>query len=446
VPVDQGKEWNVGFSVFDAEGLSPENAYLAFSLPLLLADEVSGLETHTYSADEGDLARRAIVSREIMTADQGITKIRKERDGLLFGTAPPTPSALQAVDARLAAVQARRDFLLNLDAELVDVKTEKPVKLKEGSGVGKLLDPHLVPAAVFCARQGLDLLVGGSLREVQGYLVMDAWAYDAVRGRTVFTAREAAQRDELYAALPTAGKDLAGVILGRPWAKISFSPDPASASLFVDGKLVASGVSPALYLSPGDHDMRVTSPGCVEETRSISLAAGQELSFAVTLVREGAGSVTVSSDPSGASLYLDSLWMGRTPFSFEKPLTRSRAVLSLSGYYDLPFSVGAETTPEVSVTLVKDVGPRDTAQKKARDDFYSAFGWFAASLPLPLFSYAFYVDNYVLGFNTGSTSAQLSSNLFLVSYYGGVAISVALFTWMVFRIIHYVSVSNGSAG
>ena len=100
----------------------------------------------------------------------------------------------------------------------------------------------------------------------------------------------------------------------------------------------------------------------------------------------------------------------------------------------------------MSYSLQKDIGPRDTAQKKARDEFYTSFGWFAASLPLPLFSYAFYVDNYVLGFNTGSTSAQLTGQIFYYSYYAGVAISAALFTWMVFRIIHYVAVSNGIAG
>jgi hypothetical protein len=446
VPVDAAKEWTVGFTVFSGEGLSPENAYLAFSLPLLLEDEVSGLTTHAYTKEEGGLARKAIISRELLTVEQGITRIRKERDALLFGDTPPTPSALSALDVRLAAILARRDFLQGLDSSKIEVKDEKPIKRKEGSGVGKLLDTPHVPPAVFCARQGLDLLLGGSVREVQGYLVMDAWAYDAAMDRIVFTAREAAQRDELYASLPDSGRDLARVILGKKWAKIAFSPDPPSASLYIDGNLLASGVSPALYISPGEHEVQVTSPGCFDQTQSITLEEGQEFPLAVTLVRLSGGSVTISSVPPGASLYLDSIFQGTTPLSLGKPFTRSRVVLSLPGFYDVPFSIGVDSPPEVTYSLQKDVGPRDRAQKKARDDFYAAFGWFAVSLPLPLFSYAFYIDNYVLAFNTGSPSAQLSSNIFLVGYYGGAAISVALFTWMVFRIIHYVSVSNGIAG
>jgi hypothetical protein len=446
VPVDQAKEWTVGFSVFTAEGLSSENAYLAFSLPLLLKDEVSGLETHTYSREERAQARAAIVSRELITTEQGITKIRKERDALLFSDTPPAATALQSVEVRLAAILARLDYLQRLDASKVDVATEKPVKLKEGTGVGNLLDAPLVPEAVYCARQGLDLLIGGSLQEVQGYLVMDAWAYDAAQDKVVFSIREASQRDELYASLPGQGSDLATVILGTEWSRIAFAPEPPSASLYVDGKLVASGSAPSLYLSPGDHDVKITSPGCADETRHIILAAGQESALAVTLVKRETGSVSIASDPTGANLYLDSIWMGRTPFSLEKPVTRSRGILSLPGFYDLPFSVGPDSPPAMSFSLQKDIGPRDTAQKKARDEFYASFGWFAVSLPLPLFSYAFYVDNYVLGFNTGSPSAQLTGQVFYYSYYAGVAISAALFTWMVFRIIHYVSVSNGIAG
>ena len=235
------------------------------------------------------------------------------------------------MDARLAAVLARRDFLQTLDASKVDVEPTKPVKLKEGTGVGNLLDAPQVPDAIYCARQGLDLLVGGSLQEVQGYLVMDAWAYDAAQGKVVFSAREASQRDELYASLPAAGRDLAGVILGKQWSEVSFAPDPPSASLYVDGKLVASGVSPALYLSPGDHEVRVTSPGCIDKTQHVTLVAGQESALAITLVKQGTGSVSIASDPTGANLYLDSVWMGKTPFSLEKPVTRSRAVLSLPG-------------------------------------------------------------------------------------------------------------------
>jgi hypothetical protein len=82
-----------------------------------------------------------------------------------------------------------------------------------------------------------------------------------------------------------------------------------------------------------------------------------------------------------------------------------------------------------------------------------SFGWFAVSIVLPLFSYGLAIDSVVheneylyQGNTTQAASAHFSYQLFLGGYYAGMAISAALFTWMVFRIIHYVAVSNGTAG
>jgi hypothetical protein len=453
VPADTAKAWAVGFSVFSAEGLSTENTYLTHSLPLLLKNEVSGLDAHTSSIEERDLARKAIIAREMATAEQSITNIRKERDALDFGDTPPTTASLRGVDARLEAVVARMDFLYVLDPARVEVAEVKPLAFKEGSGVGKLLDAPTVPAGTYCARQGLDFLVGGSLREIQGYLLLDIWAFDATTGKIVLSSREAAQREEIYASLPAIGKELAGSILGRAWTMVSFTPVPPGALLYVDGTLVASGASPALYLSPGTREIRVSALGYSDESRIVTLEPGQETSLSVELAKQTTGTVYVTSEPSGAALYLDSVWKGKTPLSVERPPTRSRGVLSLTGFYDLPFSMGNDSVAQLNFALQADIGARDVLQKKARNDFYASFGWFAVSLSVPLFCYAFTIDSLVQvneyelqGMSSRADSARNSYQLFQDGYYAGIAISTALFTWMVFRIITYVSVSNGTAG
>ena len=453
VPADTAKEWTVGFTVFAAEDLAKENAYLAYSLPLLLKNEVSGLDTHTFTPEERDMARSAIVSRESSSVEQSITRIRKERDSLLFGAVPPSASTLQGVDDRLAAVVARSEFLQILDVTGIAVAAEKPVTIKEGSGVGKLLDLPGVGSAAYCAAQGLDLLVGGTLKEVQGYLLLELWAFDATRGKIVLSSREAADRDQIYAFMPTVGKDIAGIILGREWTQLAFDPDPPGASLYVDDTLVASGVSPSLYLSPGTKTVRVSARGYRDETRTVTLEPGQQFSLVVKLEKGITGSVTVASEPTGADLYVDSIWKGKTPVSVERPASRSRGVLSLTGFYDLPFSIGPDSMEQLSFPLQVDIGARDLLQKQARNDFYVSFGWFAVSIVLPLFSYALAIDSVVRenefllqGNLSDAASAHLNYQLYLGGYYAGMAMSAALFTWMIFRIVHYVSVSNGTAG
>ncbi|MFI5368699.1 MAG: PEGA domain-containing protein, partial [Spirochaetia bacterium] len=327
------------------------------------------------------------------------------------------------------------------------------VTIKEGSGVGKLLDLPSVGSADYCAAQGLDLLVWGMLKEVQGYLLLEVWAFDATRGTIVLSSREAANRDQIYAFMPTVGKDLAGIILGREWTRLAFNPDPPGASLYVDDVLVASGVSPSLYLSPGTKTIRVSARGYREETRTVTLEPGQQFPLDVKLDKRIEGSVTVTSEPSGADLYVDSIWKGKTPVSVELPPSRSRGVLSLTGFYDLPFSIGPDSLEQLSFPLQMDVGARDLLQKRARNEFYVSFGLFAVSIVLPLFSYALAIDSVVhenefllQGQTSQAASAHLNYQIYLGGYYAGMAVSAALFTWMIFRIVHYVSVSNGTAG
>ena len=453
IPTDVTKQWVVGFAVFDAAGLAPENAYLAFSIPLLLKDAVSGLQTHTIAEDERDLDRAAIIAREALTAEQSITSAQHDRDALIFVGVPPDPAALKPIELRLAALARRRDFLRSLDPAKVSVPGEKPISFKEGSGPGKLLELPAIPDDAYCARQGLDLLVGGAIRQVGGYLLVDTWAYDAARRRVTTSTREAAQRDELYLSVPLWGKDLIATILGRSWSMVAFAPNPADCSLYVDGALAASGVSPALFLAPGIREITVSAPGYRGITRTLTMLPGEETPLAISLQKEAAGSVFITSLPPGAAMYLNSIWQGTTPLSLDVPTERSRGVLSLPGFYDMPFSLGADSPMEISLSLLPDLGAREVAQKKARDEFYTSFAWFAASVPLPLFCNAFALDYALLrndylaqGQASQAATAQMGAQAFLTGYYVGLAISASLFTWMVIRIIHYISVSNGTAG
>ena len=72
---------------------------------------------------------------------------------------------------------------------------------------------------------------------------------------------------------------------------------------------------------------------------------------------------------------------------------------------------------------------------------------------IPIFSYALAIDSavheneFLLDGNISqAANVHLNYQLYLGGYYAGMAVSAVLFTWMIFRIVHYVSVSNGTAG
>jgi hypothetical protein len=453
LPKDAAAAWQIGIAVFSSDNLSPDNTYLAYSLPLLIRDEVDGFSVHTYQEEEKDLLRKALIAREITVSEKSLSNVRKEHDDLLFNEVPEGAAARTSVQARLAAAAARLDFLRTLPPQRIEVAAEKPVKMKEGTGPGKLLETPAVPAEVYCAQQGIDLLIGGTIQEVKGYLLLDVWAYDPLRRAQIFSSRNASTREELSGSLQGFGRQVARAILGRPWSLVAFAPDPPDAALYVDGVLAASGASPALFLAPGTHAIRVSAVGFNDVSRTLSLEPGGETRVDDALQKIVGGKVAVSSDPSGADLYVDSLWQGKTPLLVDRPPLRSRGVLALPGFYDLVFSLEPVSPPVLSFELEKDVGKRDVQQKKARDEFYVSLAVFALSIPIPMFSYALSIDFAVKtldlngqGMFAAASQAQAASNVFLGTYYAGIAVSLGLFTWMVTRIIHYVGVADEISG
>ena len=206
-----------------------------------------------------------------------------------------------------------------MDLTLIKVAEQKPLSVKEGSGVGKLFDALSIPASVFCERQGIDLLVGGMVRDVEGYVLLDVWAYDAASNSVVVT-------------LPGCGAEGRGVPVRAPGGQAAhrtvprealgrhfLRPDPPGGSLFVGGKLVATGRTPLLYLTPGTLDIKVSAPGYRDLTQTMSLGDAEEASVSVTLEKEKTGTVVISSTPSGADVYVESVWKGKTPLSLETP-------------------------------------------------------------------------------------------------------------------------------
>jgi len=133
----------------------------------------------------------------------------------------------------------------------------------------------------------------------------------------------------------------------------------------------------------------------------------------------------------------------------DRPPVRSRVILSLKGYYDAPFSLEPSSPPEITLSLQKDVGSRDLARTRAREDFYTSLGYFALSLPIPVLSYGLSIDFLLkaIDLTTGPAAqqAQVTGYALQGVYYVGLAVSAALFTWMVTRIVHYVSTANDIA-
>ncbi len=445
LPKDARKAWNVAFTAFTAESLPAERAYLAFSVPLLVRDRLAGLTVHRFSDQERALHRALVVKKELGALYQGLQQLRRARDEAALAGGKAAADAEKSLQDAMERIQ----WLEALDASRIEMPEEKPVVFKEGTATGKLFEAPQYSPYQFAVQNDLDLLVSGTVKSAEEYVLVDLWAFDPAREAVVYRFRDAAGPEDIYDALDSAARGLIGVILGREWASLTVVPEPPDAIVSIDGKSMGSGSVQAEYVAPGQRTVTVASPGYEDSSQTLELAAMEEKAINVRLTKKPAAMLTITSTPPGADIYLDSVWKGKTPLSLETPAVRSRILLGLDGYYDLPISIGPGSPAEIPLVLLPDVGSRIKLQEKARDDFYFAFGFFCLSLPIPLFcsslSTDFMAEAGRLTNPTAIGQATLTSDVLGYTGYGGIAVSASLFTWTVFELIDYITATQNAA-
>ncbi len=141
-------------------------------------------------------------------------------------------------------------------------------------------------------------------------------------------------------------------------------------------------------MSPGEHALRVELEGYETLTQSLERAA-----LFPHGAGPGAGKAAGEPDRRGLrargrravpGLHL----AGRHAPGGGAPGELARFLLRLDGFRDEPLYLGPSSPATVSVVLAPAAADPLARQKRERNRFYTAFGLFALSLPLPIFSWA----------------------------------------------------------
>jgi hypothetical protein len=111
--------------------------------------------------------------------------------------------------------------------------------------------------------------------------------------------------------------------------QLTINSTPAGASVAVDGRNDPSWVTPfnLAGMAPGQHSVTVSRPGYSSETRTIDVASNSK-SFLVVQLAQLTATVAVSSEPAGASVFLDGRDTGKvTPAQIPVDKSGSHTVL-----------------------------------------------------------------------------------------------------------------------
>ncbi len=142
--------------------------------------------------------------------------------------------------------------------------------------------------------------------------------------------------------------------------------DPSGAYIYLDG--VYAGTAPATILdvSPGSHTIKLTKSGYVDYTTTAYVLAGATESLYATLTQE-TGSISISSAPSGADIYLDGAYKGTTPTTISDVPSGAHALkLEKYGYEEWLTSV--HVTSGVTESITAHLVPADVSPPAIRID------------------------------------------------------------------------------
>jgi eukaryotic-like serine/threonine-protein kinase len=119
--------------------------------------------------------------------------------------------------------------------------------------------------------------------------------------------------------------------------QLSVASTPAGAQIQIDGQNDATWVTPfnLAGLNPGQHTLTISKPGYAAETRTIDVGSGSKSFVSVQLAQLSA-TVSVSSEPAGAAIWMDGKDTGRvTPAQISVDRAGNHSfVFKKQGYLD----------------------------------------------------------------------------------------------------------------
>ncbi|WP_332449293.1 PEGA domain-containing protein [Methanoculleus sp.] len=120
------------------------------------------------------------------------------------------------------------------------------------------------------------------------------------------------------------------------YGSIYVTSNPSNAAIYLNGNY--RGVAPLTItdLTPGTYSLTADRSGYQSDYTTVTVRAGQQSNVQFTLTPfEQYGSIKVTSSPSGAYIYMDGVYKGRTPLTLSSVSAKNHNIeLDLAGYYD----------------------------------------------------------------------------------------------------------------
>jgi len=418
--------------------LSPAEQSALSSLLAMILDKIKDIEQRLVPEDEEKMRMERERLASLYSEGAEAAALREKRD-----SAALSPSQLhkRASEERTLAYeyfkkQKREGSFKTSDAP--DTLTIVKVNLWSRHNSGEFIPDSTDPAYV-CVREKLDYLIRWEIAEIDSFFRIRMESWNAALCRSDFSYTTYCPRDDVSAVADELAYAITLASLAQPSAYIVLSVEPLDARVFVDERQLASGSKRLRVYEEREYKISAEATGYRKAEITVKPVFGKSSEIALKLEPVRETEALVMSNPEGASLYLDGIWIGTTPASIPLVGMPRVALLQYPGYEDLFEVVNPDKNAELSFTLEKLNEGASSFFTKRKENFYHALGLLVVSLPVSIVTYGLYNQNAMLYLeDPGNAVFSRRNDITFGCFVATAGISGALFVNATIQLIRYV--------
>ena len=449
LPEDQRERWRVELLGVYTRGVDRELVAVATGIPQIFLQGLEAVETHRLGSAERRAIAEGVLEDRYDAALLRRNELQDEMDRVYFSGAGALEQEeeLRRLKEELREQEKLLAMIRGTSADRVDVVPEKPVEVTTAE------EPRYSPVydlRSWAEESEADLLIYGELDRSANYLFLTVYEYNYHLDRERELGRTAARAEELARNLGRLVRNAQDSVAGRPVAPLTVRLTgyrPQEGEVFVDDSSRGFGSVNIPLLPVGTAQVRVEHPATAPIVRNVRVSNDGENSVEFAIPDPEHGYVAVVSEPPGASIYIDSLWQGTTPYMVERPPNERQIRLSLTDYYDSQFVITPESPNLINRELLPESLRWEEEIERTKDVFYRSFGAFILSLPFPIILNGVYANLTTLfpeeeprsGLSQEEAQRRLSqADAVFYSYYTSLGLSIGLFGHMLYRLVNYI--------
>lgn len=406
------------------------------ALPLRILDRLQDLEVRFLSEDEIRMLAKQGELEKLYASGSESAALRDLRDSAALA---PLPAQQRAADKRiLSARQEQKEKTPTAaGAAILDGNT-RAISLWKGHADGRLISDSRDPAQL-CRKEGVDYLIQWKIEALPGYIRIRAEGWNALLRRSDFSHTAYCSRDDILSAAEELASAVILACVSRPSARLRFRVDPPEASIFVDGRRLAPGRTSLRVYEERGYAVSVEAPGRTTVELLARAEFGGDQEYSIQLEPSDPTELVIESRPSGANLYLDGIWAGKTPVGVALLETSRVALITSPGYEDLFVVLNPDKSYPASFQLETAAEGTESVLSRRKDNFYQALGWLVVSLPVSILSYGVYLQSAALHLEYPSDAAFSRRNDISLAFFTVASgITAAFFTNAAIRLARYV--------